>query len=221
MATRPWSLTVAVAACLVGTALGYRISHEFDRINFIACMLGSMAAQIIANLINSYYDMQAGVDTAETSGDRTMFDFGLSKKAIMRMISFFLLLGLAMLSLLYVRLSLFVFIEQLLPLVLIATLLGIYYTAGPYPLKYYALGDITIVIAFGPLLVQGSFIGQAHFSDSLIYLYSLPLAFTTEAVLHANNTRDISTDTKANITTVASILGFNKSYYAQIILYLL
>ena len=32
-------------------------------------------------------------------------------------------------------------------------LLGVCYTAGPFPLKYYALGDVAIFIAFGPMVL--------------------------------------------------------------------
>jgi 1,4-dihydroxy-2-naphthoate octaprenyltransferase len=49
-------------------------------------------------------------------------------------------------------------------------------------------------------------------TDMSILPYSVPIGLLTEAILHANNTRDIKPDSKANITTLAIVLGHEGSY---------
>lgn len=48
--------------------------------------------------------------------------------------------------------------------------------------------------------------------------YSIPIGLLTEAILHANNTRDIKPDTKANIVTLAIMLGYEGSYVFYLLL---
>lgn len=97
------------------------------------------------------------------------------------------------------------------------------YTGG-IGFKYMALGDLIIVITFGPLTVLFAFIAQVGTpNDALAYLrplaYALPLALNTEAILHSNNTRDLDTDKRSGIVTLAIYLGFTGSYllYTQLI----
>ena len=51
-------------------------------------------------------------------------------------------------------------------------------------------------------------------------IYAVPLAMQTEAILHANNVRDISRDRKAGVTTLAVLLGAkgNAAFYTILIL---
>ena len=68
------------------------------------------------------------------------------------------------------------------------------YTAGPAPLKYLGLGDLAVLICFGP--------GMIAYSSSLLVgtvpvaavVLALPAALYVVAILHANNYRDIESD---------------------------
>eukprot|EP01132_Coremiostelium_polycephalum_P002320 gene2320-2860_t len=219
MALRPWSLTIATSSILVGTALAYKIMNVFDPINFAITLVGGIGLQCFGNVINSYYDYKSGVDTKEKSADRTMFDFTLSPQQISNLIFLIMIVCLSALGALSYRLSFAVTVEHLLPLCAVGSLLMIFYTATPFSLKYRGLGDITIILCFGPLLVQGAFISQTYFVDQLVYLYSIPLALVIEAILHVNNTRDIETDRKAGANTIASKIGFNNCLIVFILFY--
>lgn len=79
-------------------------------------------------------------------------------------------------------------------------------------------GDLIIIITFGPLTVLFAFIAQVGSTTSTpeLYLkpllYALPLALNTEAILHSNNSRDLESDRKSSIVTLAIYLGFTGSY---------
>lgn len=51
-----------------------------------------------------------------------------------------------------------------------------------------------------------------------LFYYSIPIGLLTEAILHANNSRDIESDLQAGITTVAGLIGFENSKYVYSIL---
>ena len=85
------------------------------------------------------------------------------------------------------------------------------YTGG-IGFKYIALGDLVILILFGPLSVLFAFMSQTGHVDWTTIYYAIPLALNTEAILHSNNTRDAENDRKAGIVTLAILIGRSASH---------
>ena len=95
---------------------------------------------------------------------------------------------------------------------------GYFYTASPVSLAYVALGELTVFIFMGPAIVVGSYFVMAmHFSSSAIWA-SIPLGFLVAGILHANNIRDIESDTRHGKRTLATILGRAGANYELIAL---
>ena len=73
------------------------------------------------------------------------------------------------------------------------------------------LGDVIVMLTFGPVSVLFSFMaqtGQIDFRMAIITLaYAFPLALNTEAILHSNNTRDIESDRRAGAVTIPILIG--------------
>lgn len=122
----------------------------------------------------------------------------------------------------------------------IGVLLSTLYTAGPFPLKYNCLGDLAVFLAFGPCIaiftafysismvfVDGHGNTMQNATPTLmcknlafdflsnvaatVCIRSIPIAICISGILHANNLRDIESDSKAHITTLAIKLGHIKS----------
>lgn len=85
------------------------------------------------------------------------------------------------------------------------------YTGG-IGFKYIALGDVVILIIFGPLSVLFAFMAQTGHVDLNTFYFAMPLALNTEAILHSNNTRDTDNDKKAGIVTLAILIGKSASH---------
>ena len=79
--------------------------------------------------------------------------------------------------------------------------------------KYIALGDVLILLTFGPITVVYAYMAQAGQYSIYPVLYALPLTLNTEAILHSNNTRDMQHDKSVGILTLSIILGKRFSYY--------
>ncbi|MBI3943691.1 MAG: 1,4-dihydroxy-2-naphthoate octaprenyltransferase, partial [Chloroflexi bacterium] len=86
-------------------------------------------------------------------------------------------------------------------------LAGFFYTASPAALAYIGLGEITVFIFMGPVIVLGTYYVQAQQVSWPVVLLSLPIGFLVAAILHANNLRDIEGDRAIGKRTLASILG--------------
>jgi len=84
-------------------------------------------------------------------------------------------------------------------------------------LKYRALGDIAVFINFGTLGTLGAWITQTGKQAIIPVTWSIPISMLIVAILHANNWRDIGTDS-SRIKTVASFLVNRGSYFYYITL---
>jgi 1,4-dihydroxy-2-naphthoate octaprenyltransferase len=90
---------------------------------------------------------------------------------------------------------------------------GYFYTAAPVSLAYVALGELTVFIFMGPVIVMGAYFVMAlHFSAAALWA-SIPLGFMVAGILHANNIRDIGSDTLHHKRTLATMLGRTAANY--------
>jgi len=205
LATRPWSFTAAAVPILVTAAV---TTAPLLSINFFRAMSLGVTVQAGANLTNTYYDFVNGVDTKETvacgSGDKTLVDKKMSTTGVVLLSVFFYLcaIGCIIPSL---------NVEHTLGIFAVGMTLAFFYTAKPIGLKYKALGDVTIFICFGPLLMQCTSLLLTGTLNDRLYLYSVPIGLLTECILHANNSRDIRADRAAHATTLPTLVGFDMS----------
>ena len=75
-----------------------------------------------------------------------------------------------------------------------------------------------ILITFGPLAVMFAHAVQVGYLSVSPLLYAMPLALSTEAILHSNNTRDMESDRQAGIVTLAILIGPAFSYVLYTVL---
>jgi 1,4-dihydroxy-2-naphthoate octaprenyltransferase len=213
-ACRPYTFTASLIPIMVTTAV---VGGSFKSLDFLRTVAMGVSVQSAANLSNTYFDFVNGVDTKATDGG----DKGLVNA---RNISAG---GVLILSVVCYTIGLMtvlpVFLERntnnMLPTIFFSGIaLAFFYTATPVGLKYKALGDITIYLCFGPLLMQGSSIMMTGAIDPSLHLYSVPVGLLTEAILHANNARDTKSDSAAGAITVATMLGVYNSYIMYVLL---
>ncbi len=86
-----------------------------------------------------------------------------------------------------------------------------FYTNRRVSLKYRALGDLTVFLLMGPVMVWIGTWAIAGWRGWFPFVAALPPAFMVTLILHGNNMRDIPADTKAGVDTLARRLGFARS----------
>ncbi len=220
-ATRPFAFSVSIIPPILGSIVAVIEIPElkFNWLYFILALIGCVSIHAASNMLNDYFDFKNSVDRAGTFGSS-----GLLVENIMSPQTLFLGAFLLFLLGFLIGLYLFIVLPNKLTFVLIVSIggfLGVFYTAGPISLKYKALGDLAVFIAFGPAMVLGGYFVQVHSFSWTPVFYSLPIAFIVVAILHGNNIRDMENDKTAKIKTSAIILGLKKSkfmYYALIAL---
>jgi 1,4-dihydroxy-2-naphthoate octaprenyltransferase len=220
-ATRPFAFTVSVIPPILGSIIAVMESPEinFNWFYFIIALIGSVSIHASSNMFNDYFDYKKNVDREGTYGSSGL----LVEKVLTPKTLFTGAIILFLLSMLIGLYFLMILPNKITFLLILLTggFLGFFYTAGPISLKYKALGDIAVFIAFGPAMVLGAYFIQTHVFSWTPILYALPIAFIVVAILHGNNIRDMENDRVANIKTIAIKLGLNKAkiiYYSLIIL---
>lgn len=210
-ASRPASLTASVTPVLIGSVLA-AIDGPFHWGRFFLAVFGSVFIQVGTNMINDYYDYVNGVDTPDTIGPSQVIQRGLltANETFWGGIVTF---GIgSMFGLILVALCGW----PILALGLASVLAGYFYTASPLSLAYIALGEATVFIFMGPVIVMGAYFVQREMFTLTSFLISLPIACLVAALLHVNNIRDLPADKERGKSTLATVIGRNAANWEQL-----
>ena len=203
LASRPKTLSAAIAPVLVGSALAYRRDHDLPWRYAICALLGAVLIQIATNFINDALDFKKGADTAERLGPLRVTQAGLLPyNAVMR--AAYACLGLAAV----VGVPLIVRGGWPLLTIGVLSILAAYaYTGGPFPLAYHGLGELFVLIFFGIVAVGGTYYVLVLEYGTHVFLAGLAVGLLSVAILAINNLRDIQGDRLSNKRTVAVRIG--------------
>jgi len=210
-ATRPFSFTVTVMSVLLGALM----AHKFSWTWFLLTFLGALLMHAGVNVISDAFDYRRGVDTWRVLGSsRVLVDGLMNPSAHLRW--GLLLFGLGCV------IGLILAYFRGWPVIifgLVGAILGFFYTAPPLGFKYKALGDLAVFLAFGPLMVMGTYYVLVQQIWWKLFWLSVPFGLLTIAILHGNNFRDIEEDSRAGYKTIAGFLGMRGSsiYYLVLV----
>ena len=199
---RPKTLPAAVAPVLIGAAMAYA-AGSMNGLVLGVIFFCALCIQVGTNYANDYFDFVKGTDTVERVGPTrataagwvtppqmlaaTIVVFGLSALGGLYLVSVggwpILLIGLASIA------------------------CGILYTAGPFPLGYLGLGDIFVLIFFGPVAVAGTYYLLAGRWDINAVIAGLAPGLLSTAILAVNNFRDRHTDRATGKRTLVVRFG--------------
>ena len=178
-------------------------------------MISLLCLHAGSNVVSDYDDFNRGVDyKGSLGGSGVLVEELLTPKQAY--------LGAMVLFAVAILFGIPIIIEKgfiILAFGLIGMLSGYFYTAKPVGFKYIALGDFIFFFLYGPAITLGTYYALTGSYHSTVLLASIPLGLLVSGILHANNMRDIIHDRKANIKTIATIMGegFAKGEYVFLI----
>lgn len=202
LAIRPKTCAAAVAPVLVGSAIAVN-QHGFKPLAALCCLLFAVLMQIAANLINDLIDFKKGSDGQDRLGpSRATAQGWISKKNMQVGIIAVVALACAIGSVL-----LFYGGWQMIFVGVFCVIFAYFYTSGPFPLSYNALGDVAVVLFFGVVAV-----GFTNYVQSLVWsqmttICGIATGLVVNALLVLNNYRDRDQDAKAGKRTSIVLHG--------------
>lgn len=198
IAVRPWSIPASAMPIIVTLAYLFWKGAAINWLNGVLALAGMLLFHLAGNTWNDYFDYKKKVDAEDTYGSKTLTT-GMFKPSEIKWLSIGLLTagtacGIALL------------LMTGLPLLWIG-LTGVACTIL-YPLmKFNALGDLDILLTFAFLPTIGTSYVTTGVIDWSVLIAALPVGLITDGILHCNNTRDMLTDRRAGIRTMAMSLG--------------
>jgi 1,4-dihydroxy-2-naphthoate octaprenyltransferase len=210
---RPFAYTASAIPVLAGGALAV-VDSRFSWLPFLAALAGGMLLHSGTNVINEVYDVRKGIDTITSPrmshavlkgriSERGAYAFGIGLFAAAVAVGVYLtwLRGPAIIA-----------------FGLLGLVAGYTYTAPPFQYKYRAMGVPVVFLLMGPIMVGGSYFAITATWDVRALVLSVPVGLLVAAILHGNEWRDISEDTRAGIATMSSRLGRDWAHFGYLAL---
>ena len=198
IAVRPWSTPASAMPIIATLAFLFWKGAEINWIYGVWALAGMILFHYAGNVWSDWFDYRKKVDADDTFGAKTLTTGMFTPKEIMG-----LAIGLLVAA---VACGLGLAAMTGLPLLWIG-LAGAVCTVLYPLLKYNALGDLDILLTFAFLPTIGTSYAATGAIDWNVLLIALPVGLITDGILHCNNTRDIATDKRAGINTMAMWLG--------------
>ncbi len=204
-------IPLTILPALVGTSLAYHDYHKFS-IGFLSVViLGVISLHLGANAIDDYYDYRNGVD--KVANEMFPKEFGGWKPLPRGLISLrdakLVSAGLFATSLVIGAYFWYAVGYWAFLFALTGVLLATFYTAPPLKLDYrgYGLGEISILLSFGPIPVLGAFYVQTGLINLTALLVSIPVGLLTVTILIDHDLIFYEVYSKCAKMSLATVLG--------------
>ena len=207
-------LTVSGIPVVLGSLAAFHRTGSFSPERFVLTLGGVLCVHLGANLANDFFDEVTGCDRLNPdptpfSGGSRVIQQGLLPAWVLlaSSLSFF---ALGLVQGLY--LNHLVPGNQVLAVGIAGMLCGLLYTAVPFKLSYRGMGEVVVFLAFGPLVVVGSYLCQAGSIESFAFVVSGPAGLLVASVLIVNEVLDWEWDGRAGKRTLVVMLGRRRGY---------
>lgn len=191
----------------------------FSFLPWLALVLGLIFAHAANNLFNDYTDFVRGVD--EDNYFRTMYGPQPVAHGLLSKNQLLLYAGLTGLAGLGFGIALLGYTgwDKIVLLCLgLGAFFVLFYT---WPLKYIALGEIAVLIVWGPLMIGGGYYVLSNTWDWNVILASLPYVLGVTTVIFGKHIDKIEIDKAKRIFTLPVLLGEKNSRAAVLVMMLL
>ncbi|MEJ7839128.1 MAG: 1,4-dihydroxy-2-naphthoate octaprenyltransferase [Thermomicrobiales bacterium] len=201
-AVRLRSFTASTVPIVAATMLA-RVEGSISWTMVVLMLLASVFTHAACNLTNDYFDDLRGVDSGSTLGQGGALQRNELSHADLRA-------GIAVSFTAAFIFALPVIREAgdvVIWIGIFSAAAAFLYTAGPFPLAYWALGEVTVFLTMGIGMVCGAFYVLTGELTAEAILLAIAMGLLAAAFLHANNVRDMESDRARNKRTLANLLG--------------
>jgi len=200
----PMTITSAALGGMLAIAGPTRV--EANWLFFALALFGLVLAHAANNMINDWFDLAGGVDSASyvrgQYAPHPILSGLISKRGLIAAIALVNAIDLAILVYLGAERG---------PLVWVFALAGlfisVFYVAPPLKLKHHGFGEPGVFLVWGPLMIAGTYFVTTGSAPGWVFAASLPYALLVTLVLFGKHIDKLEADTAKGIHTLPVILG--------------
>lgn len=202
------SLT-SVASIYLGVSVA-AVEGHFSAVWLLITLLAFFAVEVAKNAWGDVFDYDSGADQGVAPEDRTPFSGGkrvlvdglITRRQTWAIAAVFTLAGLLLgLAIVLLREPAALWIGA------VGLVLGWSYHGPPLRLVYRGLGELDVVICYGPLIALSAYLIQAHALSWPVFWLSLPLGLIIAAFLWVNEFPDAPSDRSVGKRNLVVVLG--------------
>lgn len=210
LATRAQVFSMTIFSALIGGLLA-QPSRRYQWLLFLACVVGVTLAHAANNMLNDYFDYKAGLDTPDYArvqyGPHPIVSGLMSERTLLRAVAVVMaldgLIGAGLTAAVWLQWGNGYWVPVFAGLGL---LISVFYTAEPVRLKRIALGELAVLIVWGPLMTGGTYFVLTGSLPWWIWPASLPYALIVTTVLMGKHIDKREMDARKGIRTVPVLL---------------
>jgi 1,4-dihydroxy-2-naphthoate octaprenyltransferase len=204
--TRACVFSMTITSGLIGGLLAATAAPAPNWGYFSLALLGLVIAHACNNMINDYFDMTGGVDTAEYTralyAPHPLLSGLISKRGLIATIAAFNFADLLILAVLVAARG-----WMVAAFALAGLFVSVFYVAPPLRLKHHGLGEPGVFVVWGPLMIGGTYYVTAGSLPEWVWLASVPYALAVTTVLIGKHIDKYEQDSARGIHTLPVILG--------------
>lgn len=212
-AIKPPMYTVAVIPVILGTAIAYRQTNQFDFSIFSIFLISAIFVIAWMNISNDVFDAETGIDINK---HHSIVNLTGNKNLMFWLSNLFLILGISGLILISWLIKSLIIIYLIIP----ACFLAYTYQAPPFRLGYYGLGEIICFLTFPPVVIASIYAQGGSFSLTALSS-SLLIGINTALILLCSHFHQVEDDLKAGKKSPIVRLGTKKGYQLLTVLTLI
>ncbi len=213
IATRSAVTTVTLYSCIIAGLFAWRTGH-FRIVPWLIMTVGLFLAHGTNNLLNDYTDFNRGIDNDNyfrtQYGVHPLVQKFWDKPTQLRwfLVSGVLAAASGVYALIYSR-----FDPVVIGLFAYGALMLLLYT---YPLKHFAVGELTIFLIWGPVLIGGVYYVLSGNWNWLVALAGVPFGLSTASINIGKHIDKSLEDKEKGVTTLPVLIGQTASRYLNI-----
>jgi 1,4-dihydroxy-2-naphthoate polyprenyltransferase len=213
ISTRAAVLIMTFVSATIGGIMAVA-AGQFNLLYYILLVIGLVFAHATNNLLNDLTDFDRGVD--RDNYFRTQYGPQALQAGLMTRREMFLYAGVTGLIALIAG-GILVAVHGWLALALLAAgaFFVLFYT---WPLKYIGLGEIAVIIVWGPLMIGGGYFVITGQWDWNVALAGLPYALGPTTVIFGKHIDKIKEDRAKGIHTLPVIIGETAARYSVMVM---
>ena len=169
-------------------------------------LVGLLFAHAANNMINDYFDLAGGVDSANyvrgLYAPHPILNGLVSKGGLIAAIAVANLIDLAILVYLGTERGPLVYVFALTGL-----FISVFYVAPPLKLKHHGWGEPSVALVWGPLMIAGTYFVTTGQAPAWVFAASLPYALLVTVVLFGKHIDKLEADAAKGIHTLPVLLG--------------